>query len=204
MKTLTKELQEKLTPLEALGLLKAGNKRYLDKKPFERDFLEQIQVTASGQYPFAVVLGCIDSRVPLEHVFDQGFGDIFAARVAGNIINEDILGSMEYGCKVAGSKVILVLGHTKCGAVTSACDHVEMGNITPLLAKIKPAISEIEAQKGVTVTTEHSDLVSVANVKNSIKEIREKSPILKEMEDNGELIIAGGMYDISSGEVTFY
>jgi len=148
-------------------------------------------------------LSCIDSRVPAELVFDQGIGDIFSVRVAGNIINEDILGSMEYACKVAGSKIVVVMGHTKCGAVTSACQHVELGNITPLLNKIKPAVTLIEAKNG-EMNAEAIEEVSVENVKISISRIREESSILAEMERNGEIEIVGAMYDVSSGEVEFF
>lgn len=150
-----------------------------------------------------MILSCIDSRVPAELVFDQGIGDIFSVRVAGNIINEDILGSMEYACKVAGSKIVVVMGHTKCGAVTSACQHVELGNITPLLNKIKPAVTIIEAKNG-EMNAEAIEEVSVENVKISISRIREESSILAEMERNGEIEIVGAMYDVSSGEVEFF
>ncbi len=150
-----------------------------------------------------MILSCIDSRVPAELVFDQGIGDVFSVRVAGNIINEDILGSMEYACKVAGSKIVVVMGHTKCGAVTSACKHIELGNITPLLNKIKPAVSLIEAKNG-EMNAEAIEEVSVENVKISISRIREESPILAEMERNGEIEIVGSMYDVSSGNVEFF
>ncbi len=150
-----------------------------------------------------MILSCIDSRVPAELVFDQGIGDVFSVRVAGNIINEDILGSMEYACKVAGSKIVVVMGHTKCGAVTSACKHIELGNITPLLNKIKPAVTLIEAKNG-DMNAEAIEEVSVENVKISISRIREESPILAEMERNGEIEIVGAMYDVSSGNVEFF
>ena len=148
MSTLTKEIQDSISPNRAVEMLKEGNQRFLDKNELDRDLHLQVSQTSSGQFPYAVVLSCIDSRVPVELVLDQGVGDIFSARVAGNIINEDILGSIEYACGVAGSKAILVLGHTKCGAVTAACKDVELGNITALLSKVKPAIANIKLRDG--------------------------------------------------------
>lgn len=200
METLTKEIQSSIKPYDAVVRLKEGNNRFLQNRKSERDLLIQVEKTGSGQFPFAALLSCIDSRVPAELVFDQGIGDIFNVRVAGNIVNEDILGSLEYSCKVAGSKLILVLGHTRCGAVTSACKHVELGNITPLLDKIQPAVSSIV--KG-DLTPELIEEVAVKNVENSIAQIRKDSPILKEMEENGEISIAGAIYDVASGAVEF-
>lgn len=197
MKTHTKEFQDSLTPNNALTVLKEGNERFVQNLKMHRNLLDLVGETSGGQYPFAVVLSCIDSRVPAELVFDQGIGDLFSVRVAGNIVNEDVLGSMEYGCKVAGSKIVVVMGHTKCGAVTSACKGVELGNITSLLSKIKPAIeasSNIDDVDGVTKT----------NVELSINRIRKESPILKEMEDKGEISIVGAMYSVENGEVTFF
>ena len=149
MTTMTRELQQEMTPVEALGRLLAGNERFVADQNKSKDLPEQVQDTASGQYPFAAILGCIDSRAAAELIFDQGIGDIFNARVAGNIINEDILGSLEYACKVVGSKLILVLGHTACGAVSSACKQVEMGNITAMLSKITPAVETFENASGM-------------------------------------------------------
>jgi carbonic anhydrase len=200
METLTKEIQASIRPNDAVTRLKEGNKRFLQNKKTKRDLLTQVEKTGSGQFPFAALLSCIDSRVPAELVFDQGIGDIFNVRVAGNIVNEDILGSLEYSCKVAGSKLVLVLGHTRCGAVTSACKHVELGNITPLLDKIQPAVGSVV--KG-DLTPELIEEVAVKNVENSIEQIRNESPILKEMEDNGEIVIAGAIYDVVSGAVEF-
>ena len=200
METLTKEIQASIRPNDALTRLKEGNARFLQNKKTKRDLLTQVEKTGSGQFPFAALLSCIDSRVPAELVFDQGIGDIFNVRVAGNIVNEDILGSLEYSCKVAGSKLVLVLGHTRCGAVTSACKHVELGNITPLLNKIQPAVGSVV--KG-ELTPELIEEVAVKNVENSIEQIRNDSPILKEMEDNGEIVIAGAIYDVASGVVEF-
>ncbi len=200
METLTKEIQASIRPKDAVTRLKEGNQRFLKNKKTERDLLTQVEKTGSGQFPFAALLSCIDSRVPAELVFDQGIGDIFNVRVAGNIVNEDILGSLEYSCKVAGSKLVLVLGHTRCGAVTSACKHVELGNITPLLDKIQPAVGSVV--KG-DLTPELIEEVAVKNVENSIEQIRKDSPILKEMEDNGEIVIAGAIYDVVTGAVEF-
>ena len=200
METLTKEIQAGIRPNDAVTRLKEGNQRFLQNKKTKRDLLTQVEKTGSGQFPFAALLSCIDSRVPAELVFDQGIGDIFNVRVAGNIVNEDILGSLEYSCKVAGSKLVLVLGHTRCGAVTSACKHVELGNITPLLDKIQPAVGSVV--KG-DLTPELIEEVAVKNVENSIEQIRNESPILKEMEDNGEIVIAGAIYDVVSGAVEF-
>lgn len=206
MKTLTKEMQEALTPKMALNLLKEGNKRFMSNMKANRNLLEQANETSDGQHPFAVILSCIDSRTSAELIFDQGLGDIFSIRIAGNIINEDILGSMEFGCKVAGSKIIVVLGHTKCGAVKGACDQIEMGNLTALLTKIRPAVyAEQTTQENRNSKNEDFvERVSVNNVKRSVKAIKERSPILKEMIESGEVGIVGGTHDISSGEVTFF
>lgn len=206
MKTLDKESQAKITPADAVELLKNGNRRFLDKRMQKRDLLEQVEATSSGQFPLACILSCIDSRVPVEIVFDQGLGDVFTCRVAGNIINEDVLGSMEFACKVAGAKAIVVLGHTKCGAIKGACDGVEMGNLTGLLKKIKPAI---EAETSFTENRDSSndpyvDRVADLNIHNAIREINEKSPIIAEMVRNHEIAIVGGMYDVDTGEVNFY
>ena len=203
MRTQTKITQENLTPKTAHDILVEGNKRFQQNLKAQRDLQAQVLATSQGQYPFAVVLSCIDSRVPAELVFDQGIGDMFSARVAGNIINEDILGSMEYACKVAGSKIVVVMGHTKCGAVTAACNHVELGNITPLLNKIQPAVSAIEP-KSSEMSSEEIELVSEKNVKLSIERIRQESQILADLEQAGEIEIVGAMYNVSNGTVTFY
>jgi len=206
MKTLTKELQESISPSKALELLKDGNKRFVNNLKINRNLLQQANETSDGQHPFAVILSCIDSRTSAELIFDQGLGDVFSVRIAGNIINEDILGSMEFGCKVAGSKIIIVLGHTKCGAIKGACDHVEMGNLTALLTKIRPAVDDEDTVKenrnsGNAVFVEK---VSTINVKRTVKAIMERSPILKEMIESGQIGIVGGTHDISTGEVEFY
>lgn len=203
MRTQTKEIQDNLTPVDAHRILEEGNKRFVQNVKAQRNLKEQVLETSAGQYPFAVILSCIDSRVPAELVFDQGIGDIFSVRVAGNIINEDILGSMEYACKVAGSKIVVVLGHTKCGAVTAACNNVELGNITPLLQKIKPAVDLIRVDKEEMNDTAIEE-VSVKNVQLSTDRIRNESPILSEMEKNGEIEIVGASYSVLTGEVKFF
>ena len=201
MQTFTKELQSSLSPSDAINLLKEGNKRFVANKNFEKDYLKQVDITSGGQFPFAALLSCIDSRVPAELVFDQGIGSIFNVRVAGNVVNKDILGSLEYSCKVAGSKVIVVLGHTKCGAVTAACNHVELGNITYLLDKIKPAVNSVVTGEVDAKTIEK---VALKNIEVSIEKIRSESPILAEMEENGDIQIVGAVYDVASGVVCFF
>ena len=206
MKTLTKEMQNAITPLMALELLKDGNKRFVNNLKVNRNLLQQANETSDGQHPFAVILSCIDSRTSTELIFDQGLGDIFSVRIAGNIMNEDILGSMEFGCKVAGSKIIVVLGHTKCGAIKGACDHVEMGNLTALLSKIRPAVDDEETitQNRNSSNAEFVEKVSIINVKRTVKSILERSPILKEMIENGEIGIVGGTHDLTTGQVTYF
>ena len=199
MSTLTKEIQDSISPNRAVEMLKEGNQRFLEKNEQDRDLHLQVSQTSSGQFPYAVVLSCIDSRVPVELVLDQGVGDIFSARVAGNIINEDILGSIEYACGVAGSKAILVLGHSKCGAVTAACKGVELGNITALLSKVKPAIANIKQRDGEVEVEE----VTKANVHQSIKEIREKSSILADLETEGKIKIVGAVYHVEDGRISY-
>lgn len=206
MKTLTKETQEAITPSLALELLKKGNDRFVKNLKINRNLLQQASETSDGQHPFAVILSCIDSRTSAELIFDQGLGDIFSVRIAGNIINEDILGSMEFGCKVAGSKIIVVLGHTKCGAVKGACDHVEMGHLTGLLSKIKPAVDE-ETDTTENRNSNNADFVenvAALNVNHSVQSIMERSPIIKELVEKSQIGIVGGMHDISTGEVIFY
>jgi len=203
MRTQTKESQENLTPKCAHDILVEGNKRFAQNLKAQRNLQDQVYETSEGQYPFAVVLSCIDSRVTAELIFDQGIGDIFSVRVAGNIVNEDVLGSMEYACKVAGSRIVVVVGHTKCGAVTSACKNVELGNITTLLSKIKPAVNAIRKDESEMSDTQIEE-VSVLNVQLSIERIRNESPILAEMEQNGEIEIVGANYDINTGAVEFY
>jgi carbonic anhydrase len=206
MRTLTKELQDSITPSIALKLLEEGNKRFVNNLKANRNLLQQANQTSDGQHPFAVVLSCIDSRTSAEIIFDQGLGDIFSVRIAGNIINEDILGSMEFACKLAGSKIIVVLGHSNCGAVKGACDHAEMGNLTALLAKIRPAVDEeVETKDNRTssndIFVEH---VAAINVKKSIKAVMDGSTILQQMILSGEIGIIGGMHDLSTGQVVYY
>ena len=203
MKTQSKETQKALSPKDAHQLLIEGNKRFVQNVKALRNLKSQVFETSEGQYPFAVILSCIDSRVPAELVFDQGIGDIFSVRVAGNIINEDVLASMEYACKVAGSKIVVVLGHTKCGAVTAACNNVVLGNVTALLAKIKPAVDSIKKEDKEMSTSQIED-VAVLNVYISIEQIRRESPILAEMEKNGEIEIVGGIYSVATGQVEFF
>jgi carbonic anhydrase len=206
MRTLNKELQNAITPAKAVSLLKEGNNRFVNNLKVNRNLLQQANETSDGQHPFAVILSCIDSRTSAELIFDQGLGDIFSVRIAGNILNEDILGSMEFGCKVAGAKIIVVLGHTKCGAVKGACDHVEMGNLTSLLTKIRPAVDDEKTIKENrnSKNDEFVEKVATINVKRTVKAIMERSPILKEMIESGEIGIVGGTYDITTGNVSFY
>jgi carbonic anhydrase len=202
----TKEAQAAMTPQSALAELKAGNARFVAGHPLVRNQPADVKATASGQYPFAVVLSCLDSRQPIEIVLDQGIGDIFSARVAGNVLNDDILGSMEFACKVSGAKLIAVIGHSNCGAIKGAVDSVELGNLTGLLGKIKPAMDQVPAdvQPRNSKNLEFVDKVSEANVRLVMQQIRERSPLLREMLDNGQIGLVGGMYDLSTGEVHFY
>lgn len=206
MKAHNQESQASLNPKKALQFLKEGNQRFVNNLKFNRNLLQQVNETRDGQWPFAVVLSCIDSRTSAELVFDQGLGDIFSVRIAGNIVNDDILGSMEFACKVAGSKTIVVLGHTKCGAVKGACDHVEMGNLTTLLSKLQPAVAA-ETQTVADRNSKNSEFVeNVANINVhlTVNEILKRSPILREMIDKGEVGICGAMYDVETGVVDFY
>lgn len=206
MKTITKEIQDSITPQIALKLLEEGNKRFMHNLKTNRNLLEQANETSDGQHPFAVVLSCIDSRTSAELIFDQGLGDIFSVRIAGNIINEDILGSMEFACKLAGAKIIVVLGHTKCGAIKGACDHVEMGNLTALLAKIRPAVDD-ETETKENRTSKNSifvENVALINVKRTVHSIMERSTILSSMIDSGEIGIVGGIHDLSTGHVIYH
>ena len=198
----TKESQSAMTPARALDALKEGNKRFRAGTSVQKNLLTKVKATAAGQYPFAVVLSCMDSRVPVETIFDQSFGDLFSIRVAGNVVNVDNLGSLEYAAKVIGVKLIVVLGHTSCGAIKGAIDNVKLGNLTELVAKIQPAI----AASGSGTSKDHAyvDKVGEQNVQLAMKEIREKSPVVKEMLDSGAVRMVGGMYDLETGAVTFY
>ena len=205
-KVLTAEEQAALTPDQVIKSLKEGNERFVNNDLTARDHTAQIRKAANGQFPKAVVLSCLDSRVPVEDVFDKGIGDLFVGRVAGNFINEDMLGSMEFGCKVAGSKLILILGHEHCGAVKAAVDDVKLGNITAMLTKIRPVVETLSKSYDGDKTSSNPEFVHMVcehNVQKAIRDIRAHSPILKEMEDQGEIKIVGGVYDMDTGKVDF-
>ena len=205
-RVLSLEEQKKLTPDDVLESLRVGNKRFTSGTLTLRDHSKQIRAAVNGQYPKAIILSCIDSRVPVEDVFDKGIGDLFVARVAGNVINEDILGSMEYSCKVAGAKLVLVIGHEYCGAVKGAIDNVKLGNLTALLDKIDPAVqacTHFQGEKN-SKNPEYLDKVIRENVKITVGNIRKQSPVLNEMEQRGEIRIVGSYYDMDNGEVTFF
>ncbi|MFN7043719.1 MAG: carbonic anhydrase family protein [Flavobacterium sp.] len=206
MKAHSKETQAQMTPRKALEFLQEGNSRFINNLKANRNLLEQVNETRDGQWPFATILSCIDSRTSAELIFDQGLGDVFSVRIAGNIVNTDILGSMEFACKVAGSKLIVVLGHSKCGAVKGACDHVEMGNLTELLSKIQPAVYEekVTTTERSSKNSEFVENVAEINVKRSVKNIIERSFVLEQMIENGQIGIVGAMHDIETGVVTFY
>ena len=203
----TKETQSQMNPDSCLLELKNGNNRFVEKEPINRDLMQQVEQTSNGQFPFATILSCIDSRVSSELIFDQGIGDIFSVRIAGNFANEDILGSMEFACKLAGTKLIVVLGHTACGAVKGACDHARLGNLTTLINKIEPAVEAvIEPTDENLRNSSNIDFVNTVaekNVEMTIAKIRIDSPVLAEMEKQGEIKIIGGMYDINTGKVKF-
>mgnify|MGYP005856933983 CR=1 FL=1 len=206
MKTITKELQQQITPEQAIDLLQNGNKRFLQNLRLNRNHLQQVNETASAQYPFATILNCIDSRTPAELIFDQGLGDIFSIRIAGNIINDDILGSMEFACEFAGSKLIVVLGHTNCGAIKGACDKVEWEHLSGLLTKVKPAI-ESETTINDQRDGSNPDFVNAVarlNVMHSVNTVLNESHTIKKLVTEAKIKIIGGLYDISSGEVTFF
>jgi carbonic anhydrase len=203
---LTEERRAELSPQDMIQILQKNNQSFVDDEWIDWDFRHEQVETSGGQYPGAIVLSCIDSRAPAEIIFNLGIGDIFNARVAGNILDEDMAGSMEYACKVAGSKIIIVMGHTNCGAVKGAIDQVELGNLTQLLAKIKPAIDAVQNIEGERTTKNSAFVNAVAkkNVMLTMKNIRESSPVLKKMEDNNEIDIIGAMYDVESGKVEFF
>jgi carbonic anhydrase len=198
----TKESQGAMTPTKALDALKAGNKRFRAGTSVQKNLPAKVKASAAGQYPFAVVLSCMDSRVPVEPIFDQSIGDLFSIRVAGNVVNVDNLGSLEYAAKVIGVKTIVVLGHTSCGAIKGAIDNVKLGNLTELVAKIQPAITASGA--GTSKDYAYVDKVGEANVRLAMKEIRANSPVLKEMLDSGAVGMVGAMYDLGTGAVTFF
>ena len=204
----TKDQQITMTPESAIQRLKEGNSRFIQSNCISRDLSTEVKQTSTGQNPYATMLHCIDSRVSAELIFDEGIGDVFSVRIAGNFENEDILGSMEFACKLAGTKVIVVLGHTACGAVKGACDDAKLGNLTALISKLKPAVEAVtepvDTSKRNSGNIDFVNSVAEKNVYMTMENIREKSPVLKEMEDNGEIKIVGAMYDIKDGSVTFY
>jgi carbonic anhydrase len=206
MRTHSKETQSSLTPQAALQILKEGNDRFVNNLKANRNLLQQVNETSAGQFPFATILSCIDSRTSAELIFDQGLGDVFSIRIAGNILNEDILGSMEFATKVVGTKVLIVLGHTKCGAIVGACNHVEMGNLTTLLNKIQPAIFNEKTTKTDRDGSNAGFVKNVTeiNVHLTIERVRRESPIIAELEEQGQIKIVGGLYDVETGVVTFY
>lgn len=203
---MTQAAQASLTPQQALQKLKDGNARFVENKMRARDLNAKVIATAEGQYPLAMILSCIDSRQPIELVFDQGIGDVFSARVAGNVVNADILGSMEFACKVMGSKVITVVGHSNCGAIKGACDGVELGNLTGLLRKIEAAAHTVppDGQPRTSKNLDFVERVAAANVHLVTQQIRAQSPILTDMLDKGQIMLVGGMYDLNTGKVEFY
>lgn len=208
MKVHTKDTQANTTPKKALEFLREGNLRFVNNLKTNRDLLRQANDTRDGQWPFATVLSCIDSRTSAELIFDQGLGDIFSIRIAGNIINTDILGSMEFACNLAGSKLLVVLGHTSCGAIKGACDHVEMGNLTELLAKLQPAVYQERTVKDPdqrsSKNREFVENVARLNVQRSVKAVVERSFILEQMVEDGNIAVVGAMHDLDTGIVEFY
>lgn len=206
MHTHSRETQSGLRPAKAIEILKEGNERFVKNLKANRNLLQQVNDTATGQFPFATILSCIDSRTSAELIFDQGLGDIFSIRIAGNILNEDILGSMEFATKVAGSKLIVVLGHTKCGAIIGACNQVEMGNLTTLLQKVQPAIwkETLTLENRTGSNEKFVKNVTEMNVHLSIERIKNESPIIANLEEQGHIKIIGGLYDVETGAVKFY
>jgi len=208
MKAHTKETQAAMTPDKSLQFLKEGNYRFQNNSKAKRDLYEQVLDTSSGQFPFATILSCIDSRVSSELIFDQGIGDIFSIRIAGNFVNEDILGSMEFACKLAGTKLIVVLGHTACGAVKGACDDAKLGNLTGMLSKIKPAVEAVTEPKEPNARNSNNinfvNNVAIKNVHLTMNRIVQESPILAELQEKGDIKIIGAMYDIHTGVVNFF
>ena len=206
MITQTKESQSKLSPIDIVDLLKEGNQRFVQGNRIDRAFDQQVEQTSTGQFPYAAIVSCIDSRIPTEIVFDQGIGDIFNARIAGNFVNRDILGSLEFACKLAGSKLIVIMGHTSCGAVKGACDDAKLGNLTAMLEHIMPAVKNVPTKEGEARSSANLDFVNavaVENVNLTIKTLKRDSPVLNTMYENGEIDIVGAMYDVKSGKVSF-
>ena len=206
MRTQTKDIQSTLTPRQAFEILAEGNRRFVSNLRLNRNLLQQVNETSEGQYPFAIVLSCIDSRTSAELIFDQGLGDIFSVRIAGNVLNEDILGSMEFACQLAGSKLIVVLGHTRCGAIKGACSHVELGHLTGLLGKVGPAMHDVESTGGRQnlAPDVFVEQVAVENTRHQLRAIVDRSPILQRLFQEGRIGLVGGVYSVESGEVTFF
>ena len=203
----TQETRDALLPADALQLLKEGNSRFVANSRIDRDLMQQVSQTQDGQFPFAAVLSCIDSRTSAELVFDQGLGDIFSARIAGNFLNDDILGSLEFACHVAGARLIVVLGHSRCGAIKGACDGVELGHLTGMLSKIRPAVDAVEqptdASSRTSANGEFVEAVAVENVRRMVEAIPERSPVLGDMKSSNAIDIVGGFYDVTDGTVKF-
>lgn len=208
MRTHTRETQQSLTPAAALQILREGNERFQANLKANRNLLQQVNDTRDGQFPFAAILSCIDSRTSAELIFDQGLGDVFSVRIAGNFVNDDILGSLEFACKVAGSKLIVVLGHSSCGAIKGACDDVRLGHLTGMLAKIKPAVESVCEPAAKAERTSRNEAfvqaVANANIDLAVAQIRERSQVLRELLDQGQIALVGGMYDVTSGAVEFH
>lgn len=203
---LTQEMQQAMTPADAIQYLKDGNERFLNGEPVERDLLEQVKNTAGGQYPMAAILGCIDSRVPVEIVFDKGVGDVFTARIAGNFVNTDILGSLEFATAVAGAKAIVVLGHSQCGAIKGACDHVEMGNLTSTLANLAPAMYRVDHKCYEPLSSANGDYVNAvtdANIRLTTRNIVDRSSVIRDLVAQGKLAVIGALHEVETGKVVF-
>lgn len=203
---LTQEMQQAMTPADAIQYLKDGNERFLNGEPVERDLLEQVKNTAGGQYPMAAILGCIDSRVPVEIVFDKGVGDVFTARIAGNFVNTDILGSLEFATAVAGAKAIVVLGHSQCGAIKGACDHVEMGNLTSTLANLAPAMYRVDHKRYEPLSSANGDYVNAvtdANIRLTTRNIVDRSSVIRDLVAQGKLAVIGALHEVETGKVVF-
>lgn len=202
---MTKDWQDALTPGEVVSMAKAGNQRFLDDQRHDRDYHHDQRATAAGQHPAAAVLSCIDSRAPAEIILDSGIGDMFNARIAGNFVDRDIAGSLEFACQVAGAKMLMVMGHTSCGAIKGAIDNVELGNLTALLDRLKPAIASVKGFSGERTSKNAAfvDAVAAANVRLTLGDIRRISPILRSLEADGRLAMVGTMYDVATGQVTF-
>lgn len=203
--TQTKETQATITPEIALRMLKDGNARFVQGKMLKRDLMQQVKSTGPGQFPFAAIVGCIDSRESAQTTFDQGIGDVFSVRIAGNFVNDDMLGSLEFACAAAGAKLILVVGHSECGAIKGACDDVVLGNLTQTLANLKPAVAAVPGFESDRTSANDAFVQAVAekNVVLTMERIRQRSSILRDMADKGDIAIAGAMYDVDTGKVTF-